>query len=98
MLRLSFVTTLLAAVIAAAPAAAPAASSMPSCAAGDPVVWENTKSHVYHLPGDKYYGTTKHGVYACKSAADAAGYHAPGAAKSTKTKGASPAAPSPEPT
>jgi hypothetical protein len=52
--------------------------AMPTCAAGDPVVWENTssKSKVYHMQGTKYYGTTKHGTYACKSAAEAAGFHA----------------------
>jgi hypothetical protein len=61
---------------AAAADPSPAADQpMPACAASDPVVWENTKKKVYHLKGDKYYGTTKHGVYACKSAADSAGFH-----------------------
>jgi hypothetical protein len=60
---------------AAADPSPPASQMMPSCAAGDPVVWENTKKKVYHLQGDKYYSTTKHGKYACKSAADAAGFH-----------------------
>jgi len=52
--------------------------AMPTCAAGDPVVWENSKSKAYHLQGDSYFGKTKHGSYACKSAADSAGYHVAG--------------------
>jgi len=35
-----------------------------------PVVWFNTQSHVYHFPGQRWYGRTKNGGYACKSAAD----------------------------
>jgi hypothetical protein len=67
---------LFSAPVPAAADPAPAASQlMPACSAGDPVVWENTKKKVYHLQGDKYYGTTKHGKYACKSAADSAGFH-----------------------
>lgn len=68
------------------PAAAPAATStaMPACAAGDPVVWENSRSKVFHLQGDSYYGKTKSGSYACQSTAVAAGYHAIGT-KSTKS-------------
>jgi len=77
--------------------AAPAASStaMPTCAAGDPVVWVNTKSKVYHVQGDSYYGTTKAGKYACKSAADAAGNHLAkgGAAKASAATPAPAASP-----
>jgi hypothetical protein len=64
-----------------APALAQTGSSsaaMPSCSSGDPVVWENTagSKHVYHVSGDKYYGTTKHGKYVCESQAKSDGYHA----------------------
>ena len=40
---------------------------------GDSVVWVNTKSHVYHLPGTRSYGTTKQGAYMCQADADASG-------------------------
>lgn len=36
-------------------------------------VWVNTKSHVYHCAGSRYYGTTKNGTYMTESAAKAAG-------------------------
>jgi len=60
---------------AVAPLAASAASTAPVCVPGDPVVWVNTSSKVYHMKGDPYYGNTKHGEYLCRSAADAAGDH-----------------------
>ena len=47
----------------------------PRCKSGDPVVWVNTNSHVYHLQGSKYYGNTKEGKYECKTAADTEGDH-----------------------
>lgn len=64
--------------------------SKPRCKSGDPVVWVNTNSHVYHLQGSKYYGTTKEGKYECKTAADTEGDHqakneAPGAASMSST-------------
>ena len=63
--------------------------AMPTCSVGDAVVWENTKTKAYHLQGDAYFGTTKHGRYACRSAAEGAGYHAAGsrAAGTTGTSG-----------
>lgn len=49
--------------------------SKPRCKSGDPMVWVNTNSHVYHLQGSKYYGNTKEGKYECKTAADTEGDH-----------------------
>ena len=62
---------------------------MPTCAAGDPVVWVNTKSHVMHMKGDSRYGRTKHGIYACQSEAMARGAHMAGMKKSGAMNGMS---------
>lgn len=62
-------------------------STVPRCASGDPVVWVNTGDRVYHLQGDKYYGRTKHGKYACQSAAKAEGDKLAGS-RSMKSKSA----------
>ncbi len=59
---------------------APAGSlsaTVPSCPAGDPAVWINTTSKIYWAEGTEYYGKTKHGGYACTSAAKAMGARAP---------------------
>lgn len=82
------VSLALAAVLAvpfgAQPTFAATTSMMPACAAGDPVVWVNTKSKVFHMQGDAYYGKTKSGKYACKSDAVAMGARASGMAASMK--------------
>ena len=57
-----------------------------SCPAADPVVWVNTSSKIYWAQGTEYYGKTKHGGYACTSAAVAMGARAPKAAPPGKKK------------
>lgn len=37
-------------------------------------VWVNTKTGVYHYPGERWYGNTSEGEYLSESAAKAAGY------------------------
>ena len=39
----------------------------------DAVVWVNTKTGVYHLRGERWYGATKQGAYECRKEADAEG-------------------------
>ena len=42
---------------------------------GDAVVWLDVPSNRYWFKGQKGYGTTKNGDYACKSDADRSGNH-----------------------
>ncbi len=95
-LALFALAALFAAGIAPAHAQTSSSAAMPTCAAGDPVVWENTKGskHVYHLSGDKYYGKTKAGKYVCESQAKTDGYHAAGS-KGGAMAGDSPSASTP---
>lgn len=54
------------------PGFADEASAKAHCAT-DEAVWLNMNSKIYHLKGTRFYGTTKHGEYACRKEADAAG-------------------------
>ncbi|MDB5043333.1 MAG: hypothetical protein JWN27_4059 [Candidatus Eremiobacteraeota bacterium] len=77
---------------------APAGSlsaTVPSCPASDPAVWVNTSSKIYWAEGTEYYGKTKHGGYACTSAAKALGARA--AKASPIHKGGNAPLPTPSP-
>jgi hypothetical protein len=39
----------------------------------DAVVWLNTRTGIWHLAGERWYGRTKHGAYVCEREATAAG-------------------------
>jgi len=39
----------------------------------DIVVWVNTKTGVYHLKGERWYGATRDGAYVCQKEADVEG-------------------------
>jgi helix-hairpin-helix protein len=58
----------------ATPPPVPAQTAAPG--GGPGMVWVNTETKVFHEPGDKWYGRTKHGKYMKESEAVAAGYHA----------------------
>jgi hypothetical protein len=53
----------------------PQAQAEPLCLF-DPVVWVNTKSHVYHVAGSRRYGHTRYGAYMCEMEAKSAGNRA----------------------
>ena len=40
---------------------------------GDKLVWVNTRSHVYHFQGERYFGSTKQGKFMCQHDADREG-------------------------
>ncbi len=57
---------------AAPPGSAPTMAT-PAPGGGPGQVWVNTRSHVYHCQGDRYYGNTARGGYMTEQAARAAG-------------------------
>ena len=75
-MRRFFAYAFAALVCTSPPAVAGTGGQLPTCSPGDPVVWANANSKIFHLQGDKYYGNTKHGQYLCESKATAAGYRA----------------------
>ena len=40
---------------------------------GDKLVWVNTRSHIYHFQGERYFGSTKDGKFICERDADKEG-------------------------
>jgi hypothetical protein len=40
---------------------------------GDKLVWVNTRSHIYHFQGERYFGSTKQGKFLCERDADKEG-------------------------
>jgi hypothetical protein len=40
---------------------------------GDKLVWVNTRSHIYHFQGERYFGSTKEGKFICERDADKEG-------------------------
>ena len=61
---------------------------------GDAVVWVTPASGIYSFPGDRWYGSTKHGAFVCRREGDLAGYrpsHEPARTRPTVTQAALPA-------
>jgi|SRR5712664_229661 len=59
-----------------APVSKPATAQQTRAANGGGVVWVNTDSRIYHKPGTRWYGKTKHGKYMTEADAKKAGYRA----------------------
>lgn len=93
LLSFAFAAALAASSLPAFAQTAAGAGAVPACPANDPVVWLNTDSNVFHLKGDRYFGHTKSGKYACESQAAAAGGHQSKEGVKAGTATAAPGAP-----
>jgi hypothetical protein len=63
-------------IINSAPSFAQTPSHVPTpgmACPGDKLVWVNTRSHIYHFQGERYFGSTKEGKFICERAADSEG-------------------------
>lgn len=62
---------------------------------GDTIVWLNPAAGTYIFPGERWYGSTKHGAFVCRREGDLAGYrpsNAPAPTRPPVTQAALPAA------
>jgi hypothetical protein len=62
---------------------------------GDTIVWLNPSLGTYSFAGDRWYGSTRHGVFVCRREGDLAGYrpsHEPAKNRPPVTQAALPAA------
>jgi hypothetical protein len=70
---LFFTTPSVTLLVAQQPPSPPATQPAPA-ASETVVVWVNTATSFYHLPGSRHYGKTKHGKYMSQADAVRAGY------------------------
>jgi hypothetical protein len=62
---------------------------------GDTVVWVSPAQKTYTFPGERWYGSTKHGAFVCRREGDLAGYRpsqGPATGRAPVTQAALPAA------
>lgn len=70
----SSITVVVAMAINLAMAQAPQHSPPPGMTCpGDKLVWVNTRSHIYHFQGERYFGSTQVGKFICERDADKEG-------------------------